>query len=454
MLLCYSIFIRSEVVLVNKRVLLIVLLFLFFVLGVFVWFGYFVYPIEIKSISYEVINKEIVAHIEFKKNFKDGNCLLENSQISPIENNVCSLKVLNEKTDAIIRTRWNEITISLDPDVDRVLDFTLSDSVIYLVVGEKKKVEVDEDVLGNPLFVPVFQSSNEDIVSVSSNTIEGMGSGHAVVSVSFGDIVKDIDVFVTNLLTLPTYSKRKDYLKCGIYTEDDNRLLDAFLEYRIKNVGYKTRAGVVEALRFLTLMFPYQISYFYENGRLNNNTGGNYVDGEGRFYHKGLYLNSYKYSDIIKKGYGPAIWGCPLTNWQDEAGFIPGVKYPNGLDCSGFISWAMYNGGFDPGDTGAGDNLWRDDDLSDLGVHERITMELLESNTLKAGDIIATDGHIAMIGGINDGIVYVAESTTYWYGVVMHPYTYQELVRTDYLTYVIKMDHYYKEDGNYSLYWE
>ena len=59
-----------------------------------------------------------------------------------------------------------------------------------------------------------------------------------------------------------------------------------------------------------------------------------------------------------------------------------------------------------------------------------------------------------MIGGIHDGVVYVGESTTYWEGVVMYPYTYDELLATDKLTYVINMDEYYKEDGDYTLYWE
>ena len=310
------------------------------------------------------------------------------------------------------------------------------------------------DRLGNPNIHGNFTSQNPEVVAIEDGVLVGKGPGRTKVSVQVGNLTREIEVIVTDLVGLPVLQQKKAYLPCGIYSQEQNELLDAYLKYKIESKGYATRAGVVEALRFLTLQFPYKLTYFFENGRLNNNTGGAYVDGEGRWYHKGLYLNSYKFQEIIKRGYGPATWGCPLTNWQDEAWFVPGVRYANGLDCSGFITWAMYNGGFDPGDTGAGDNYWTDDDLSDLGEHIPITRELLESDTLKAGDIIATDGHIAMIGGIHDGVVYVGESTTYWEGVVMYPYTYDELLATDKLTYVINMDEYYKEDGDYTLYWE
>ncbi len=440
----------------NKKIVVLILIstILLLALGGTFYFYKIMYPIEIQNISYELKGKNIKAYITFKNKMKNGICIMQNESYIPIENKECILDIPNEQTNIIIKTNWNEIPLKLNPDMNEIIDFTLKEEQIYLISGEEKKIELSLEFLGNPNKEQIFQSENEEIVKVKENTLIGVGPGKTKVNVTLGKITKSIDVTVTNLLTLPIYKKRKDYLKCGIYTKEDNIVLDEFLEYRINNAGYGTRAGVVEALRFLTLMFPYQINYFYESGRLNNNTGGNYVDGEGRFYHKGLYLHQDKYQEISPKKYGPAIWGCPLTNWQDEAGFIPGVKYPNGLDCSGFITWAMYNGGFDPKDTGAGDNPWTDDDLSDLGPHELITMKLLQSNTLKAGDIIATDGHIAMIGGIKDGIVYVAESTTYWHGVVMHPYTYQELIRTDYLTYVIKMDHYYKEDGNYKEYWE
>ena len=418
-------------------------------------------PIYVKNISYEIKETEMKTHITFNTLFIQGKCSTENEEVE-IQNQSCIINVPNEESEVTVKTLWNETKIKVDPKVDEVIDFEVEEENFYMAVGERKQLGVSVSKLGNPNILSYFRSQNESVVKVEDDTLIGVGSGETKVTVQVGNIKKEVSVIVTDLYHAPVLEPKKEYLKCNVYSEEQNELLDKVLEYKINKAGYNTRSGVVAALRFLTLEFPYQLNYFFENGRINNNAGGGKVDGEGRYYHKGLYLNSYKFNEIQKfegyKSWGPVIWGCPLTNWQDEAGFHPGVKYPNGLDCSGFIAWAMYNAGFDVGDTGAGDNTWTDDDLSDIGPHIEITIELLESGTLKAGDIIATDGHMAMIGGLQDGMVYVAESTTYWHGVVMHAYTYDELLESPYLTYTINMDDYYQEngegEGNYTAYWE
>lgn len=436
-----------------KKYLIIVLIFLFGLVGVITGYYYLFMPIKILNVTYDLKEKDIYATLEISKNVIDPVCIDDTHEIKAIDHQ-CILKISNEEKTIKVKGLFQEIDYLLTPDVNQVLDFTFKTPTILLVKDERKKLSLEIDKIGNPSEEFTLQSDDESIVFTSDKELVGKSSGSTYVNVSLGGITKRIEVVVTDLLVLPKVIPNKPKLSCGIYTEEQNKLLDQFLEYRIQASGYQTRASVVAALRFLTLEFPYQLNYFYESGRLNNNTGGNYVDGEGRFYHKGLYLNKSKYSELVKTKYGPATWGCPLTNWQDEAGFIPGVRYPNGLDCSGFISWAFLNGGFDVGDTGAGDNSWTDDDLSDLGPHTLITRDVLTNGKLKAGDIIAADGHIAMVGGIHDGIIYVGESTTYYKGVVMHPYTIDELLATDYLTYVIYMDDYYKENGNYTDYWE
>ena len=77
-----------------------------------------------------------------------------------------------------------------------------------------------------------------------------------------------------------------------MYTKEQNDLLDEILKDRINDAGYKTRAGAVEAARFLSLEFPYRIRYFSENGRGNTNK----VEGEGRYYQVGLYLDESRFS--------------------------------------------------------------------------------------------------------------------------------------------------------------
>ena len=143
-----------------------------------------------------------------------------------------------------------------------------------------------------------------------------------------------------------------------------------------------------------------------------------------------------------------------MLSWEDDGKYVYGNKYPNGLDCSGLVTWILFNAGFDPKDVGAGDTWYVDDDLGDFGPHIPITRELLESGRIKVGDIIGCNGHTALIGGLSSGKVFVVESTTYWDGVVMHEYTYDELLRMPFLNYVISMDHYYEEEGIYTDFWE
>ena len=81
-------------------------------------------------------------------------------------------------------------------------------------------------------------------------------------------------------------------------------------------------------------MNKYTIPYFVENGRYQKNDFSRPCDGEGRYYHKGLYLSEDKYKTIKDSRAGPAMWGAPLMERSTNT-----TRY-NGLDCSGFVSWA------------------------------------------------------------------------------------------------------------------
>ena len=187
---------------------------------------------------------------------------------------------------------------------------------------------------------------------------------------------KTYNVMVTDLIVSPTMAK-KTRLTCNRYTLEESILLDKILASRVEEAGVGTRAGVAAAARFLSLEFPYSIPYFNENGRLDSHGTRPRVDAEGRYYHKGLYLNSYKFKELdqsaITSG-GPNIWGCLVYDR-----FISRMN-KNGFTCSGFVTWAMLNGGFDVGDVGAGDSSYLTDELSDLGVHNILTYDFYENN--------------------------------------------------------------------------
>ncbi len=302
---------------------------------------------------------------------------------------------------------------------------TLSEKEIYLTVNEVYD-------LNDSLFV----SSDESIASVGQDQIIAHRSG--IVDVSDG--CSTYKVHVSDLYTVPVISD-KEYLPCGCYSDEENDLLDEVLRYKIEEAGYLTRAGAVAAARFLLLQFPYKLAYFYENGRLSGN--GTLADGEGRYYHKGLYLSPSRLDDIDQSVSGPQIWGCSLYESKRE------TLIENGLDCSGFISWALYNAGYECGDLGSGpvDSI---EDLSDLG--KKVCLKDLIVEELQTGDLVGMDGHIGMIIGMDVENIYVGEA--YWVkDLQVRVYSREDFLNRSEWEYVILMDDYYLESGNLTDMW-
>lgn len=282
-------------------------------------------------------------------------------------------------------------------------------------------------------------SNDENIVIVNNNQIIGVGSGNTTIIVN-GCIM---DVEVSDLYTLPIINNNKPYIVCGEYSYEDNIYLDNTLKRYINDAGYKTRAGVVTAARFLTLQFKNKLSYFYENGRFGNDgIERRITDGEGRYYHEGFYISNEKMRSISPSNHGPSIWGCDLYENYNE------IIKSNGLDCSGFVCWALLNGGYEPGDIGAGpeEDVF---DLTDLG--EKVYIDDLQISQLKVGDLVGFDGHIGIIIGIDNSNIYVAQM--YWEGdLQVSAFSYTNFLHSDW-EYVMLMDSYYINDGNLTNYW-
>ena len=403
--------------------------------------------IDVKS--YDNKTKIIKLEIKFTKNHSYIYCKTNNSKIK-IKNKKCTLELTEKDINDIYLTRGPiKRKISVE---NLVLNIEIPKKV-YLAKGETYKLNPVIDTINSTAEIE-YKSDNEKIISVSKNIVKANKTGTSSVSIYLnGKKQKSIEFEVTNLINKRTkkINNEKPYLPCNVYTEEEAKKLDEILENRIENVGgYKTRAAVVEAIRFLTLDLKYKIDYFFENGRI---TGGmHYADGEGRYYHKGLYLHDYKKKSIESSYAGPAIWGCPLKNFEDYPPKYRSNSYNNnGLDCSGFVSWAILNGGFDVGDKGAGDNLEDDTELNDVGDKVELTDELMKSGKVKAGDIVGIWGHIAIIAGIDSENAYVAESLWTYGGVVVNTYKLDEL--DEEFVQVTLMDKVYKKDGKYTNIW-
>ncbi|MCH5167724.1 MAG: hypothetical protein J1F35_07570 [Erysipelotrichales bacterium] len=367
--------------------------------------------------------------------------------------NKCELELPIKKDYKIhLENKYNKTeTLTLMDHIDNMLEFSFDKDVIYLAVEQETNISYKDKYILPVDMVYDFYSLDENVAAIVDNKIVGKNPGTTYIKVKGSEV--SLKVVVTDLISKPTLATtKKEIVPCKAYTEEEATLLDDLLEYYIREAGYGTRAGAVAAGRFLTLQFKYRIPYFYENGRVNN-SGVHLADGEGRYYKKGLYLSESKYENILYTYADKKMWGCPLKNGNSNPryGFIPGKLMPNGLDCSGFVSWALVNGGFDPGDVGAGQNegIYQ---LTDTGEFTPLTRDLALSGKIKTGDLFNFWGHIALIIGQDEDNYYVAESLPHLGGVIAKTYPKKTVANT--FEFVVFMDVFYKKDGNLTDYWE
>lgn len=335
---------------------------------------------------------------------------------------------------------------------DGVKSIKFKVDTFYLAIGESEKLNYDIESSKDD-YKLTWSSENEDIVAISDGKIIGVNLGTSVVTLKSESGKKaEVSVTVTDLIRKPELDDKKKFLPCHAYTEEEAHIIDEALRTRVLNKGEGTRAALIETIRFMTLSFKYKVSYFYENGRMHE-SGVRKADGEGRYYHKGLYLSEDKFKDIKASHKGPAIWGCPLTNLQDHNRYKPGAKMPNGLDCSGFVTWSLYNSGLDVGDIGAGIND-RHKDMSDVGEMHSLTYEYANSGDYKVGDVIARWGHTALIAGKDSEYLYIAESLLKGVRIEKVSYKNPNSSLYKYYAYINKMDKEYSKNDDYTDMWE
>lgn len=404
--------------------------------------GYYLYNLIInKSPILSITNKNNNLIIELDNNY---DCLFTDEYILPdVDSNKwvasdkeykCYTKFDNSKY--IFLKKNNKIVYSTD---DVIYLETLSDKV-YMALNDKKDLPIK--VIGNINNLD-FKYTNSTVIDINKGKIISNSIGKTSIITKYNGTKNIIDVIVSDLIvSMPhEYDLKKKGLECNKYSEEESDILDDILKSRVNEVGASTRASAVSVARFLTLEFPYRINYFYENGRQTTNK----VDGEGRYYHKGLYLTESKYSSLTGSTSSPKTWGCKLYS-------KPVSRYDNnGLDCSGFVSWVLLNAGFDPKDVGAGfaDYL----DLTDYGDVKRINSATI--NDIKVGDLLhsyAAGGHIGIIVGIDNDYFYVAQAL--WYdevGVIITKYKKDLLYKS--FPHVVLMDKYYINDGKLTNMW-
>ena len=419
-------------------------------------------PVIIKYDYAEKYNEDKTLNVSLKLQTFNTNKVYckfisdEESKWILANNRTCTYPIKTGKYK--IKIKYNKDLIAeyeKDFNIDKVISIEIKDKRKYVAVGATYNINALVDYVGDVDTSIKYSSSNPDVISINENgELYAHKDGNAVISAKTSNGLEDkFELISTSLIRPRLMSNYKTTVGCNVYTKEQVDMLDDILKSEVDRAGPGTRAGVVAAATFLPMEFPYKIPYFYENGRLSENGNHKTVDGEGRWYHKGLYLGVDKQNEVKYVMNGPKSWGCPLLNWEDDGYRKPGEYYPNGLDCSGYISWVLYNGGLDPGDLGSGISGSLPD-LSDLGEIRYINYDLMHSGTVKPGDLIGWDGHIALIAWITEDKIYVTESLLP--GVVMDEYDISSPYSNFYYRYdhIIDMSNQYSGEGNYPNIWQ
>ena len=202
-----------------------------------------------------------------------------------------------------------------------------------------------------------------------------------------------------------------DFMACRMYTDSQIAAINNNLANAVNKAGYGTREGVVAAAKYLASELDVTVPYWY---------GG-----------------KYKQKGINKE------WGCDKTITAN-----PGTErqptgsiHPYGLDCSGFVSWAIRNGGYKANTIleGTDNQINFTNEYVDWNDYNSI-------NKVKPGDLAWTDGHIGIIVEVDKASCsyYVAEAKGAKYGVLI---TRNSCFGSDFKT-IILMDGYYNNNNN------
>lgn len=257
------------------------------------------------------------------------------------------------------------------------LDDSRKQEILSLAEEVKGKVLVDSN--GSVYSTNYVASTSEQFISLANEgktydeilaTVyadsDGFGDSYcsSYGNIDYGDYVLSSDGHEILHQPLDSFLSSQ-----GTSLEDFNALISE----NVQNAGYGTRAGVVAAA--VTLIAELGNNY---NVKVPYYWGGGHYDG------------------VVDGALG--YWGSTQCHT-----YANGQSYNYcGLDCSGFVPWAIKNGGFNIAQMLAGD-------FQGLSGAQRVSLR--NEAVLEPGDLLESSGHIVLVVGIEEGNYICAEAS-------------------------------------------
>lgn len=223
------------------------------------------------------------------------------------------------------------------------------------------------------------------------------------------------------------YANNKNMIKCGTGSQYNTGLYN-----NVRTAGYKTREGVVAAALYLSSYIDVHIPYFWSGGHFHSYYG--YNDSGNNFM--GV----------------PNKWGCDVkmayggTDVQQD-----GVAYPFGMDCSGFVVWSIYNGGYYTGSESQQLRISTSSVPSSIGGISVSSVTFKNSKgQVKPGDIAYKSGHVGLVVEVSGNKIKIAEEKGYKDGLVITEHSYSSKS----FSHIVLMDNFYNNYQKDKPLWE
>ncbi len=198
-------------------------------------------------------------------------------------------------------------------------------------------------------------------------------------------------------------------ISCGLIDGSKLTRLNEELENSINSAGFATREAVVAASRYLIVESGVKVPYWF---------GGK----------------------SAKKGFD-AEWGCRKAIDSKGTKQQPtGSVHPFGLDCSGFVVWAIHNAGFKYNTIPHGSANQKN------FTNQLVRLNATNIKQAKPGDLVWREGHIGIIESLNSETCQyrVAEAASASTGLVVRERNCYENT----FSHIVLMDQYYNNANN------
>lgn len=193
-------------------------------------------------ITYDIDEKELV-HNKIYCNYD-----VDNDKYSTFKNewvetkdNKCIINIDTKGKYYVYLKNENDTIYKIDSteNYGHVTEIKSNKENVFLAINGEEKISYEVSYVGNIDLTPTLYSDDDKIATIDNDgKIKGISKGNTNINIKVGNIVKQINVLVTDLIVKRPnkFNSKKSYLPCNKYSKKDNDTLDLILKSRIEDV--------------------------------------------------------------------------------------------------------------------------------------------------------------------------------------------------------------------------